>query len=551
MSEWLHPAGPFVLGAVVASIAPAAVRRLAMMILAAAGLGLAWTLPEAAQVSATVMGLPIVPIRVDRLARPFAIIFALVALLAMLYGTGASRRFQIAACAATAAALGIVLAGDWVTLYVAWEGLAIASCVLVSDGATNAATRAAFRYLLIHLAGGALLLGGIAWRRASDASLFIEPLPFAGPAALILLGFVVNAAVPPLHAWLTDAYPESSPAAGVVLSAFATKAAVYALARVFPGVDLLVWAGVTMALYGVVFAVLENDIRRLLGYHIVSQVGYMVAGVGLGTPLALSGAVAHAFCHILYKGLLFMGTGAVIETTGRRRLTDLGGLGRRMPLTFTLYMVGALSISGAPLLNGFVSKSLIIAAAWAEHAEAVAVLLTLAAVGTFLSVGLKLPAFTFGGADRGLQPTRVPPGMVIGMTAAAALCLVIGVFPAPLYAVLPHAVTYEPYTTAHVLEALQILVGTSLGALLVRRMLKGTGGVTRDFDRLYRAIGALLARVVAPTVARAADALEAAAGALVTLPYWRVSADFATPVGYAVLVAVGALGVGLAVFVTR
>jgi len=546
MTEWAHPAGPFLVGATLVALAPGHVRRILLVVVPVVALVLAAALPGAGEATGVAMG-QAVSVRVDALGRVFALIFALFGGLGALYGLATPRpRLHAAAFVATGAAIGIALAGDWLTFYLFWETLALASFVLVVDGGTPRATGAALGYLLVHLTGGALLLTGLVWHRATGGTGLVGPLPVSGPGFLILAAFAVNAAMPPLHAWLTDAYPESSPAGSVFLSAFATKSAVYALARVFAGVDGLVWAGVGMALYGVVFAVLENNIRRLLGYHIVSQVGYMVAGVGLGTPLAISGAAAHAFCHILYKGLLFMGAGAVVHATGRGRLTDLGGLGPRMPATFALYMVGALSISGAPLLNGFVSKSLVVAAAEAEHRWGVAALLTLAGVGTFLSVGLKLPALTFGGPDRGLRPAALPGPMVLAMVLTAGLCLALGIAPGLLYRLLPFPVAWSPYTPDHVVGALQLLVGTALGFLLLRARLAGKRTVTLDADRIYRAVGRWIAQEAGGAAARAADRLEAAVVALADGSPGRSRAAVGGPVGYPLLLAVAVLGLALA-----
>jgi multicomponent Na+:H+ antiporter subunit D len=300
-----------------------------------------------------------------------------------------------------------------------------------------------------------------------------------------------------------------------------------------------------MALWGVVFAFLEDDIRRLLGYHIVSQVGYMVAGVGLGSPLALSGAVAHAFCHIIYKGLLFMTTGAVVHATGRRRASALGGLARALPATASFYMVGALSISGAPLLNGFVSKSLVLAAA--EVRPPVAWLLALASVGTFLSVGLKLPVLVFGGAPGTTPVVRpVPRGMLVAMAAASALCLLLGIAPSLLYALMPAPVHYQPYTAGHVLETLELLVGTAIGFVLLARTLTRAATNTLDFQRVYVAIGRWVARRAAAAAAATAAALERFVQTAVSQAPVAPRRP-APPVGYAVLLALAALGLLIAV----
>src|SRR5207253_212238 len=276
-----------------------------------------------------------------------------------------------------------------------------------------------------------------------------------GPAwALILAAFLLNAAVPPLGAWLPDAYPEATVTGAVFMTAFTTKSAVYALVRGFAGTELLVWWGAAMAVYGVVYAVLENDARRLLAYHIISQVGYMVCGVGIGSELALSGAAAHAFAHILYKALLFMGAGAVLQVTGLRRLSDMGGLYRTMPLTLALYMVGAFAISAVPLFSGFVSKAMVVSSAAETHRAAIFLLLTLASSGTFLHTGLKLPYYMFFGKDRGLRGHEPPRNMLVAMGVAAAACVLIGVLPAVLYSQLPFAVDFIPYTARHVTATL-------------------------------------------------------------------------------------------------
>ena len=252
------------------------------------------------------------------------------------------------------------------------------------------------------------------------------------------------------------------------------------------------WAGTLMTLYGVVYAILADDLRRLLSYHIVSQVGYMVTGVGLGTDLALNGATAHAFCHILYKALLFMAVGAVIQVTGRRTLHDGGGLGRHLPLVCGAYMVAACSISGVPLFNGFISKSMIVSAAVEAHRPFPELLLTLASVGTFLSVGLKLPTLLFGGPDRGGPVHPVPRSMGLAMLVTAGLCVGLGLFPHWLYMYLPFQAPYHPYTPEHVIATLQVLLGTGLGFWWCHDRFRRAARVLLDTDWLYRQLVARL-----------------------------------------------------------
>ena len=448
-------------------------------------------------------------LRVDPLSHLFGLIFTLIMVVGAIYALHVTRAGEHGATLVYAGgALGVVYAGDWVSAFTWWELMAIASLVIVWSGNTARARAAGFRYLFVHVAGGSLFFAGLAVHLSSGGALALGPLgeTHGWAYVLILLAVAVNAAIPPFHAWLVDAYPEASITGTVFLSAFTTKTAVYLLIRVFPGSDFLLWAGIVMALYGVVYAVLENDIRRLLGYHIVSQVGYMVAAVGLGTPLALAGAAAHAFCHILYKALLLMGAGAVMTATGRRKLTELGGIGRQMPVVVALYFVGALSISGAPLFNGFISKSMIITATGDEGRGVAELLLTLASIGTFLHTGLKLPYFTFFGPSRGLRLTSVPANMLAAMGVAAACCIGLGLVPGWLYARLTPTVEYQPYTLDHVVGSLQLLGGTALGFWWLLGKLKGEATESLDTDWFYRTpVPGAMARMVGAAAATGAN----------------------------------------------
>ena len=471
----------------------------------------------------------LVLLRVDSLSLVFALIFCLITLIGMLYALHNDNRVEHAATFVYAgASVGVVFAGDWVSLFVCWELMAVASLFVVWHGGTERSARAGYRYMLVHIFGGSLLFAGILMHLATGGSLEVTALTATdtSPLAfwLILLGVGVNAAIPPLHAWLTDSYPEASVTGSVFLSAFTTKTAVYVLIRVFPGTEALVYVGALMALYGVVFAVIENDIRRLLAYHIVSQVGYMVAGVGLGTALSLDGAAAHAYSHILYKSLLFMGTGAVLYATGLRTLTDLGGIADRMKPALLLYMVGAFSISGVPLFNGFISKAMIVSAAVAEHRPAVELMLSLASVGTFLTWGLKLPYFTFFGRDKGIECRPIPTNMIVGMSVGALLCFVYGVAPALLYNLLPYGAEYHPYTVDHILSGTELLIGTALAFWLLRSKLAGERTITLDTDWIYRRPFAQLADHVIAAV-RAAGERVAAGRAKLVDRVWQLTQE--------------------------
>ncbi|MDR9405648.1 MAG: Na(+)/H(+) antiporter subunit D [Spiribacter sp.] len=491
MSDWLHPALILALGALPLAVLPTRARQIWQLALPVLVLTLVLGLESSSRVTLNLAGLELTPLRADALSLVFASIFALILLIGHIFALQVDDRAQhVAATLYAASGLGAVLAGDLITLYVCWEVMMIASVWLIWRRRRQAAYDAGFRYLIIHALGGMLLLAGIIGHWQQTGSLAFDAFTTTGPAFyLILVAFLINAAAPPLHAWMPDAYPEATVTGTVFLSAFTTKTAVYVLARGFPGTELLIWIGVFMTLYGVTYAFLVNDIRRLLAYHIMSQVGYMVAGVGIGSALAISGTAAHAFTHILYKALLLMGAGAVLQMTGRSRLTDLGGLYRSMPVTFLLYMVGGLSISAFPLFSGFVSKTMIIEAAAVDGRGVVFLLMMLAGVGTFMSTTLKLPYYTFFGQDAGLRPTEAPLNMRVAMGIAALLCFLIGVMPGWLYAILPYPVEYNAYTASHLIKEMQLLLFTGLAFFLLVKFLGGKNKLSLDLDWFYRVPG--------------------------------------------------------------
>ncbi len=498
MTEWFHPALVFIAGALLLPLLSLRGQKITSLLIPAL------VILQVAQFSpgtwgeVEFAGIPLVLFQVDRLALVFAWVFAIMAFLGNLYALHIQDAAQrIAAFLYVASAFIVLFAGDWFTLLVGWELMAFASAWLIFASKTRAATGAGFRYLMVHVTGGVLLFGGIVLHGMQTGSYLTGALDYSSGGlayTLIMISFLINAAMPPLSAWLTDSYPEATVTGAVFLSAFTTKTAVYVLIRTFPGAEILMWSGAAMALYGVVFATIENDCRRLLGYHIVSQVGFMVAGVGIGTEMALNGAASHAFAHILYKGLLFMGAGAVIYMTGRRKLTEMGGLYRTMPLTLVFYMVGALAISAFPFFSGFVSKSMVIAAAAGDGPALATLMLTVASSGTFLSVGLKLPYFMFFAKDSGMRPGEPPANMLAAMGIAAAFCIVIGIWPGPLYALLPFPVDFAPYSALHITESMGLLMFTLLGFVLLLKILAPENTITLDTDWFYRRGAALFMR---------------------------------------------------------
>ncbi|MGL4208801.1 MAG: Na(+)/H(+) antiporter subunit D, partial [Candidatus Adiutrix sp.] len=440
--------------------------------------------------------------RVDAMSTIFVQVFAVMSLAGMIFALHVEDKAQhIAALLYVAGGLGCVLAGDYLTLFAFWELMAIGSTFLIMLGRTQETVSAAFRYFLYHIFGGLLLLAGLVIRYHHTGTFAFEAITPFGAAPydwLILLGFCVNAAVVPLHAWLPDAYPRATATGAVFMCAYTTKTAVYVLMRGFSGWEVLAVAGTLMAIYGVIYASMENNARRILSYHIVSQVGYMVAGIGVGTAMTINGAAAHAYAHILYKGLLFMSVGALLYSAGTAKLDQLGGLASRLPYVMVLYMVAALSISGMPLFNGFVSKTMTIAGAAEAHWTWVALGLEIAAVGTFISVGLKLPYFAFWGnkptnTQMTLKP--IPTNMYVGMGLLAVLCVAQGLFPEMLYRFLPNPMDaanhseFHPWTVFNTLQALMLLGFAGLAFYLLRKVITPHTALNLDFDWFYRLIG--------------------------------------------------------------
>ena len=492
---WLHPALILLLGSLLIPWIPARLRKGYLLLIPILAFARIVEMSKGTFGEVQFLDWVLVFGRVDALSHIFGYIMGLMCIVGSLYGLHVKDSGQhIASWIYVAGSIGVIYAGDLLTLFLFWEVMAFSSVFLVWARRRPESLTAGFRYLLVHVAGGLALLAGIVLNYKAAGNFAFNAFNVHDPTLatyLIMIGFILNAAVPPLHAWLPDAYGEATFNGSVFMCAFTTKTAVYALCRGFAGMEILVPLGVIMALYGVVYAVLENDARRLLAYHIISQVGYMVAGVGLGTQLAINGACAHAFAHILYKGLLFMGCGAVLHMTGQSKFTELGGLWKKMPWTFLFTLIGGLSISAFPLFSGFVSKSMIVAAGFEEHKLWVGFLLMLASVGTFLHTGLKVPYFIWFGKNN-CQPetwkraAEPPWNMNLAMGVAAVLCIFIGCYTPYLYRLLPYPVEYHPYTAYHVTETLQILLFTAVGFFFLIKKLVPDPTISLDLDWFYR-----------------------------------------------------------------
>ncbi len=488
MPEYLPPAVILIVAALLIGPTRGHVRSAIVLLAPLATLWAIWQVPDGVVLTVPFLDYQIEPVEGSDLRRLFATIFAIMAFAGGLFSFRQARWYELAAANAYAAgAVGVSFAGDLITLFLFWELMALFSTVIVWAGGTPAARAAGIRYAVMHLIGGVILKVGIEGTVVHTGSIDIMPVLATNfDTWMMLIGILINAAAPPVSAWLADAYPESSPTGSVFLSAFTTKTAVLALILLFPGEPVLIWVGIYMVMYGIIYALLENDARRILAYSIVNQVGFMVCAVGIGTQMALNGAAAHAFAHIIYKALLFMSAGVVVYRTGKSKCTELGGLFRTMPLTTVCGIIGALAISSFPLTSGFTTKSMISDAAASQHLVVVWYLLAAASAGVFLHAGIKFPWFVFFQKDSGLRPKDAPWNMAAAMVLFAVLCIVLGVYPQPFYELLPYPVDYEPYKPGKVLFYLQLLLFSGLAFFLLLPLMQRTRTISLDTDWVWR-----------------------------------------------------------------
>ena len=507
----------FVLAALGAGLLPKGSMRAALLLLVPVLAALQiWSLPEGNLYQVELLGQQLELMRVDKLSRVFGLIFCIAAFLGNLYAWHIKDTVQqIAAVLYSGSAIGAVFAGDLVTLFFYWEGTAIASVFLIWARRTEGAYHTGMRYLIIQITSGVILLAGTALLYRETGSIAFEQMTLGSLATwLIFLSFGMKCAFPFLHNWLQDSYPAATITGTVILSAFTTKVAVYALARGFAGTEMLIYIGAVMTLFPIFFAEIENDLRRVLAYSLNNQLGFMVVGIGVGTEMALNGTASHAFAHILYKALLFMSVGAVLLRTGTSKASELGGLCRTMPRTALFCLIGAASISAFPLFSGFVTKSLIMDETANEHYPIIWAILVFASAGVLSHSGIKIPYFTFFGHDSGLRPKEAPWNMQLAMGITAFLCIFIGVYPDPLYALLPYDVVYKPYTTNHVIAQLQLLCFALLAfAVLMRSGIHPPEirAVNLDVDWIYRRLIPKLYRPIAALIGLIWTALSEAA----------------------------------------
>ncbi|MCP4904263.1 MAG: Na(+)/H(+) antiporter subunit D [bacterium] len=470
--EGSPPGALLILAAIPSALLPHRASQVVMLALPVIGLYQLFQMPTEFSQTLQLFDYTLEVTRIDALSRVFGIVFHIAAFLGVLYAAHQRDRLQAAAAMIYAgAAIAAVFAGDLLTLFVWWELTAVSSVFLVWASRTESALRAGQRYLVIQVMSGLLLLAGAILLYSESGSLAFEHIGIESLGGLLVFfAFGIKACFPFLHGWMKDAYPEATVTGTVFLSGFTTKLAIYALARGFAGTELLIPIGAAMTVFPIFFAVIENDLRRVLSYSLNNQLGFMVVGIGIGTELALNGTVAHVFAHVIYKALLFMAMGAVLFRAGTIKASELGGLYKSMPWTAAFCIIGSLSISGFPLTSGFISKSMVLSAAGHEHLFLISMLLLFASAGVLDHSGIKIPFFSFFAHDSGRRVEEAPINMRLAMAIAAALCIGLGVFPEHLYSILPYPVVYEPYSLSHVFTVLQLLLFAALAFVFLWKM---------------------------------------------------------------------------------
>ena len=496
-----HPATMLMVGALLAAVLKGRAASIAMVAAPLLGLSFVIGLEPGSFSTVSLFGLEIKSVAVDKQAKLFGYLFHIAALIAGIYSFHLRDRWQVSmALLYAASAVGVAFAGDMLSLFLWWEALALTSVFQIWARRTKESEESGFRYLFFHVSSGLLLLAGIIIRYHGEGETAFSLVPLtqeleAGDtgALMILLAIGIKAAFPGLHVWLKDGYAEATPTGPVWLCAFTTKCAVCMLARLFPGAEVLIVIGGVMAMFPIFYAVIENDLRRVLCYSKINQIGFMVVGIGIGTDLAIDGAIAHAFTHVIYKGLLFMSMGAVLFRTGEIRGSHLGGLYKTMPWTTGFCIVGAASISAFPLFSGFISKSIIITEAARNDHTLIWLCLLFASAGVFHHAGIKIPFFAFFAHDSGLRPKEAPVNMLIAMGISSFLCIFLGCNYQWLYSMLPNGASgYSPYDATHVITQFEILLFSALAFALLNlwgKYPKELPSVNLDVDWFYRKAG--------------------------------------------------------------
>ena len=506
---------PFLVLAVAASLVLALPRVAAHAVAAAATafvFAQAWLAPDGSHLATEFLGFAVVLLNVDQFSAMMGLVIGFLATAAVVYAysSDAPRWLTSFALLYVASTVGTVYAGDWLTVIFFWELMAVTSTLLVWQYGGEA-VRAGYRYAIVHGIGGTILLGAVVVHFAEVGSFLFaaETGIHATAAVLAAIGIGINCGFIFLHTWIPDTYPRPHIAASVFLSVFTTKTAVYVMYRAFPdGGWWLAYLGGFMAVYGVFFALLQYDPRRLLSYHIQAQVGYMLAGIGLATlggewgQFAVAGGFAHLFNNVLYKSLLFMVCGVIIYRTGSNYIKEMGGLWKVMPVAFLIYLVGAASITAVPGFNGYVSKGMVLDATeqFSNYPllfgyDLLWWLLMIGAVGTFMSF-IKLGYYIFFHGEASPDHRRLAdarPLQTVGMSMAGVACVVLGVVYTAQLDLLPFAdvanelsnpYSYylDPLQFGHIEKAVVLMTAGFVGFFSLKRPLGWLAHHVRDVD---------------------------------------------------------------------
>jgi len=392
---------------------------------------------------------------------------------------------------------GVVLAADMFNFYVFLEVAAIASYALVAFGCESEELEASFKYLVLGgIASTFVLFGvGILYNLTGTlnmAAIHAQMPKLAGNAAVhvaaafFIMGLGLKAAMVPFHAWLPDAHPSAPAPISAMLSGVLIKAlGVYALARLFfsvfgPSTDyatVLMTVGALSMIVGVLLAVGQWDFKRLLAYHSISQMGYVVMALGIGAAvlasggskaiagLAIFGGLFHLFNHAAFKSLLFLCSGATEYATGTRQLKELGGLAHKMPVTSGCCRVASLSIAGVPPFNGFWSKLVIIVAAVQAGYLLLGALAALVAFLTLVSF-IKVQRYVIAGElpERHAAVREVPVSMCVAMVVLAVVCVGAGIFAPFLMA--DSGIGFLDQATSAIVPTVQAAKEIAFGGLL-------------------------------------------------------------------------------------
>lgn len=391
-------------------------------------------------------------------------------------------------------AVGAVLAGDLPSFFLFFELASVSAAFLVWAGGTERSLGAGMRFAVANILAGVLLLEAflLTYKATGSVGFFTGDLGTSAGIYLILaLG--LKAAFPVLHAWLTDAYPESTPGGTVLLSVFGITTAIYALSRFLPGEDLLRLIGPIMIAFPVLLALLANDLRRTLCYGIISQAGLAVTAIGIGTPEALSAATVLMIANIFGFLVLFMAIGAVLYRTGTASAAALGGLAATMPLTTGFAVLGGLSVAGLPVLAGGTAVPYLMTAIWADGGPVVAALALFGVAGVWAHAGLRVPATAFFGEKRtpGLKTEEAPVHMRFAMLLGIAACIAVGTMP-----YWGGSATFELAGLILHLEVLAFALLVFLAARAWGLLPREEPSALIDVDWLYRKLGPQIVGVV-------------------------------------------------------